>query len=184
MTEQEQDSKVKKQDYRKWVEGQSAEALEKELRTLESRRTNLRHEEEEIDQPESDTPLWRCRDVKRQLAEATRCIEAVQRDLTARRVHELSKGEAVPASAGIHKHHQTSPVVAARRAVVLANIGQPAPYICEVLDSEHINLPPDADWEPYRSHKQPWTDAYRLGGEKLRRRIRSIFSRDKKDKKA
>ena len=36
MTEQNPDSNLKEQDYGKWVKGQSTEALEKELRTLEA----------------------------------------------------------------------------------------------------------------------------------------------------
>ncbi len=178
MTEQEQDFKLKKQDYRKWVEGQSAEALEEELHSLESRRTNLRHKEEEIDQPESDTSLWRSQLVKRQLTEVTRCIEAVHQERTARRVHELSKGEA--ALAGAHKYPKTSKAVNARRYVVRANAGHPASAVCTVLDSEKIELPPGTDWEPFRPHEEPWEDAYRHGGEKLRRRIRVIIAKDKK----
>jgi len=58
MTKQRSDSNLKDKDYRKWVEGQSTEALEKELLTLETRRTILQTQdpkiEVEVGSPESE----------------------------------------------------------------------------------------------------------------------------------
>jgi hypothetical protein len=180
MAQQEQDSNLKKQDYRKWVEAQYTEALEKELLRLESNRTNLRQKEEENDQPEANPSLWFYQRVKEQLNKVARHIEAVQQEMTARRVRELSKSETPPASAGAHKHKKTTPTVAARNAVIKANAALPALNVCEALDSEQAKLPKGTDWAPYLSHEEPWADAYRHGGEELRRRIRVIISKGKK----
>jgi len=167
MTEQSSDSNLKEQDYRKWVEGQSTEALEKELRTLELRRMLLQkkdpeeearleqHEGQEewealspeeqaeadrntfelLEKPESleaeeafmklmeDPEKLAQLEVERQAQlaamkpeeraalqgeitpwiteqlEVAQQLEAVQRELAARRIHELSKGEAASALA-------------------------------------------------------------------------------------
>ena len=50
MTEQNSDSDPKGRDYRKWVETQSTEALEKELRTLELRRTVLQNTDPQMEE--------------------------------------------------------------------------------------------------------------------------------------
>jgi hypothetical protein len=55
MTEQNSDSNLKEQDYRKWVEGQSTEASEMELRTLELRRMLLQKKD-------PDEEGWRSQD--------------------------------------------------------------------------------------------------------------------------
>jgi hypothetical protein len=100
-------------------------------------------------------------------------LEAVRRELNVRRSQELSKGR---------KRSKRTPMVERRREIVqaLSRDGFHAPDICEELDRARIPLPQGPDWEKYRRHARPWTDAYRLGGEKLRGRIRTIFSKDKK----
>ena len=105
--------------------------------------------------------------------EVNQHLEAVQRELRARRTHELSKGR---------KRSKRRPVVEKRREIVqaLSRDGFHAPDICEGLDHARIPLPQGPDWEKYRRQARPWTDGYRLGGEKLRGRIRTIFSKDKK----
>jgi DNA-directed RNA polymerase subunit F len=49
MSEQNPGSNLKERDYRNWVEGQSTEALEKELSTLELRRTVLQNMDPEME---------------------------------------------------------------------------------------------------------------------------------------
>jgi hypothetical protein len=94
-----------------------------------------------------------------------------------RKNQELVKGEV--ASAGAQKLPKTTPAVAARRAVVRANATLTAFQICEVLDDKEIELPPGEEWDAFRECVDPWATAYRQGGEKLRRRIRVIISKDK-----
>jgi hypothetical protein len=168
MTEQSPDPDLKENNYRKWVEDQSTEVLEKELHTLELRRMLLQKKDPDEDarlsddcgqqefedlSPEEqaevgrntfeawDTPEERAQDAaimelmadpeklaefenkwQAQLAamkseeraalqgeitpwiteqlEVAQQLEAVQRELAARRIHELSKGEAASALAG------------------------------------------------------------------------------------
>jgi hypothetical protein len=235
------DSNLKDKDYRKWVEGQSTEALEKELRTLELRRILLqkkdpeeearqqeaeeeaeweamspeeqaeadRHTFELLEKPESlkeheaimklagDPEKLAELEVERQAQlaamepeqraqllgeitpwitehlEVTQHFEAVQRELSARRMHDLTK-ESKPS-----KH---APILQKRRDIVqkCARDGFHARQICEELDQASIPQPPGPDWEEYRGHRHQWRAAYRFGGEKLRRRIRTIFSKDEK----
>jgi hypothetical protein len=107
-------------------------------------------------------------------------IAVVQHELQARRIQELSKGKADSASAGARKLRKTDPAVAARRAVVQANADLRAPKMCAMLDDKEIPLPDREQWDSFRSHDNPWTEAYRTGGKKFRRRIRVIISKDKK----
>jgi hypothetical protein len=97
-----------------------------------------------------------------------------------RKNQELVKGEAGSASAGAHKHSKTTPAMAAFVAVVKANADLPIKEILEALDENHIELPPAAGYDPFRSHAKPWTDAYRLGGKTLQRRIRVRVTKAKK----
>ena len=178
MTEQDLYSNLKAQDYTKWVETQSTEALEKELSTLELRRAVLQNtapemessmeqqtgedwteewaknynaemaaattleekkkiqEEYEgprydeitesrlaqeaaellaqpasleagIDTAESEMPSWLAEQV-----EVTQRLEAVRRELIARRIQKMSKGKAASTLAGAEK--LTKPSVADR----------------------------------------------------------------------
>jgi hypothetical protein len=105
--------------------------------------------------------------------EVSRHLEVVQRELTARRTHDLSRG---------HKRSKRNPMIEKRRDIIQAHAqeGFHAPDICEELDLAHIDLPQGPDWEKYRQHRQPWTAAYRRGGKELQGRILTIFSKDKK----
>ncbi len=85
-----------------------------------------------------------------------------------------------PAPATVKQAPKTGPNVAARRAIVRANLELEGLGIRGLFDAEKIKLPRGADWELYRSQHAPWTKAYQQGGEKLRRRIRVIISKDKK----
>ena len=106
-------------------------------------------------------------------------IDAVRRELTARRIQELLKGETASALVGAQRPFKLNP----RRNIVQANRDERIQGMLLALDENHIELPPGPDWYHYRKHKQPWTDAYRLGGKKLQGRILSIISKAKKNKK-
>lgn len=214
MIKQNPDFDLKKQDYGKWVKGQSTEALDLELFLLEIHRTGLQYsdpkleEEKEaqrlekmrkemlakmkamkpkkraeayklmqgtLDEERADGPVWLT-----ERAEVSTRISAVQLELQARRIQELSKGEAASALAGTQKLPKPTPEVAARRAVVRRNATQRTFKICEVLDDKEIGLPLQKDWDSFREGEDPWATAYRQGGKKLRRRIRVIISKDKK----
>ena len=105
--------------------------------------------------------------------EVARQLEAVQRELSARRMHDLTRGS---------ESCKHTPIVQKRRDIVqkCARDGLKAPGICEELDQASIPLPPGRDWDEYRGHRHQWRAAYRFGGEKLRPLIRTIFSKDKK----
>jgi hypothetical protein len=105
--------------------------------------------------------------------EVTQHLEAVKRELIAREIQGVSKRR---------KRSKRNPTVKNRREYVQAQAqdGFDAPHICETLDMAHIDLPKGADWEKYRKSREPWADAYRLGGKKLQGRILTIFSKDKK----
>lgn len=180
MTELTRSSSPKKQDYTKWAEAQPSETLQEEIRTLESKLTDLQHREEEINQPESGAPLWLYQQVEGQIAEVRHCIEDVRREQTARRIQGLLN-ETKPPSVGEPKGKKHSPNVAARNAVIAANSNLKPLGICQALDSSpiKIELPTGLDWEPYRSHENPWTDAYKKGDKKLKAYIRTIFSKAK-----
>lgn len=171
MAGQEQDSKLKEKDFAKWVEGQTLDTLQEELHALESRRVGLRQHLEEMEQDEGGVSYYESKWTEERLAEVNRCIDAVKGEMIARRTQTLLRAQ--------QRRPKTKPETAARRAVVQANAQLPHFGICELLDSEGINLPPGPDWEPYRSHNEPWTDAYRQGGNKLRSNIRVIISKDK-----
>ena len=247
MTEESPDPDLKENNYRKWVEGQSTEALEKELRTLDLRRMLLQkkdpdqearqqQEQEELEieaelaamRPEKRsqvlTEMDKCtleeyREVFRSMdfcaelmadperpakaeaerdarlaamepeqraqllgeitpsiteqLEVTQHLEAVQRELNARRSQELSEQR---------KRSKRTPVVQRRREIVqaLSRDGFHASDICEELDRLRVPLPQGPDWEMYLRHERPWTDAYQFGAKKLRGRICTFFSKDKK----
>jgi dsDNA-specific endonuclease/ATPase MutS2 len=203
MTEQSPDPDLKENNYREWVEGQSTKELELELISLElervvvecsdpefqmdqeraereerrqellakihekdpKKRAKAREEVEDIivEEYDADFPRW-----IDQRAKVNRRIVCVQNELQARRVLELSKSKP-----------KTTINVAARRAVIRANASLTAFQICEVLDDKEIELPPGEEWNTFREREDPWATAYRQGGEKFRRRIRVIISKDK-----
>ena len=128
-----------------------------------------------VEEYDADGPRWISR-----RAEVNCRIACVQNELQARRMQELSKGKADSGLAGARKLRKTAPAVAARRAVVQANADLRAPKMCAMLDDKEIPLPEREQWDSFGSHDNPWTEAYRTGGKKFRKRIRVIISKDKK----
>ncbi len=203
MAEQSPGPDLKENNYRKWVEGQSTKELELELVGLELERVTVECSDPEVEMNEeraeieerrqellakihekdpkkrakareevegiiaeeyySDGPRWISR-----RAEVSCRIARVQNELQARRMQELSKSKP-----------KTTMNVAARRAVIRANASLPPFQICEVLDDKEIEPPRQEEWETFRERQDPWSTAYRHGGQKFRRRIRVIISKDK-----
>lgn len=169
------DPKLELDEQIRRIEEMRKEMLAKIKEKNPKKRAKARAEVESIiDGERADGPEWLDRRVS-----VSMNIAAVQDELQARRIQELSKGKADSGSAGARKLRRTDPAVAARRAVIRTNASLTTFQICEVLDDKKIDLPPGEEWETFREREDPWSTAYRHGGQKFRRRIRVIISKDK-----
>ncbi len=243
MTEQKPDSNLKEQDHRKWVEGQSTEALEKEIlrekrwltfiqyvksvieqimeeieasRTVEGKWERekrkllarmIRIEEMELaamgpeERARAQAEIDRVkltaakmgaasrspreapqgvldRHLEASKLEASQHLEVLRRELTARRIQELSKKEASTHESK-RKKRPVDPDsnLGRRRKIIRQNPGLEAIDYCVLFENSHITFPQGSHWDPYRPYQ--WPKAYRMD-ETLSGYIRSMTTKDKK----